>query len=147
MDPGLATGRALRDGAVLANELVLIEQAELESIALPVAGGGTVYRHKLRHDPTLIRFLSIADRGFRSELDRLAAARREVNIGRRDRGWAPAPVDIELDNGILLRGVQVQRPLNGFGAPEAISFNVYIPEQSIESADAPQSERPRRSGG
>jgi hypothetical protein len=52
-----------------------------------------------------------------------------VDVGRRDRGWTPPPIDLELDDRETLHGVVVQRPLEAFAGVAAIEFGVAMPER------------------
>jgi len=128
MDQSVRIGRAFRDDHLVADELELIEQAELRITEVPVAGGArSVVRQRVIRGPSMIRFTTITDEGFRSDLNRLAEASRDPDVGRRVRGWLPEPIDLVMDDGAAWRGVAVQRPLNGYGGAEAIRFNIAVP--------------------
>lgn len=119
------SGRALRDGQVVAAEVEVVERVEVD--ALPVDLPGTTrrdFKPRTTRHPTTIRFVSIEDRELRSDLERLALAARDVDVARRDRGWRPKPLDLALEEDADFAGAYVGRPLNGFGAVEAIEFDL-----------------------
>jgi hypothetical protein len=121
-------GRAWRDGEVVAENVEVIERVEIRTTAIPVAGANRqVVRQTTIHGQPTLRLGFVTEPVFRSELERLAEGRRNIDVGRRDRGWVPAPIELELDDGATLHDVQVQRPLDAFGGVEAIEFNVALP--------------------
>lgn len=130
MDQSVRVGRAFRHGQLIADEVQLIEQAELRASELPVAGSDkSILRQRMISGPTMIRFTSIVDQSFRADLQRLADARRDPEVGRRDRGWTPEAIDLVMNDRMSFTGVQLQRPFDGFGATETIAFNAAIPER------------------
>jgi hypothetical protein len=72
----ITEGRAWRDGEIIADDVELIECGGIRSTPINVAGSA---RQSVRptpfRGPTTIRFRSILDPVFRSELERLAEAR------------------------------------------------------------------------
>lgn len=122
-------GRALRALQVVADDIEVIETVEVGRTPVDIPGTGRRdFKPWVRHHPTTIRFRSVVDPRFRAELERLAAAATDVEAGRRDRRWLPAPFDIVLEDEVSLAGVIVKRPLNGYGAIEQIGFGASLPE-------------------
>ena len=125
MQERIRTGRAMRDGRVIADLVEVTERVESRLTPVPLPGSASV-GHKqqtIRH-PTTVTFRSIADEALRGDLDRLAQAAHNVEVGRRDRGWQPDPIDIVLDDGSQALGAFVDRPFNGYGALEVIAFTL-----------------------
>lgn len=58
---------------------------------------------------TRVEFVSCVDQVFITELRRLDRSRFDVDLARRDRGWAPAPVDFEFEDGGVLTGLELGR--------------------------------------
>ena len=125
MESRVRSGRALRAGQVVASEVEVVERVEVD--AIPVDLPGTArrgFKPRTTHHPTTIRFLSIEDGELRAELERLALAAQDVDVARRDRGWRPEALDLALEEDASFTGAHVGRPLNGFGAVEAIEFDL-----------------------
>jgi hypothetical protein len=79
MDQSVRIGQAFRDDHLVADEVEFIEQAELRTTEVPVAGGGgSVVRQRVIRGPTMIRFPSITDEVFRSDLDRRCVEVRAI---------------------------------------------------------------------
>jgi hypothetical protein len=117
-------GAVTRDGVPLAERIVITRRFEPKMVPVPMAGqASTRYKDLSTEGPTTIR-VEGPEPGFREELERLKAAATDVEVGRRDRGWRPQPVSIEID-GESFEDCGLDRPLNGYGALEAVEFTLY----------------------
>lgn len=121
-------GEAFRAGRGLAR-VVVTRRGERREIRVPLVGtGGYGYREDWIGHPSSIQFVEIWDDELRGELERLARGAADVEVGRRDRRWRPAPIDLRLEG--PRAGIEnviecaLDRPLVPYGAVETVQFGV-----------------------
>jgi hypothetical protein len=120
------SARVFRDGEVLCEEAFVIRRAEDRSIPVDLPGRGRGIKPNVVRGPTGIRFGGFIRTDFRAELERLALASRDDDVGRRDRGWRPR-VTVAIDESGGPREHEdcyLERPINGYGAVEQIEFGL-----------------------
>jgi hypothetical protein len=116
-----------RDGRTICTDAGIVLQYQPRHVPVPIAGDNRYMTRDVGHHlPTIIRFLDGVDPDFEAELAELAhgATDNDVRRSHRDHGWAPAPIDLELDDGRPLNGCRVQYPVMGFGAVHTIDFQL-----------------------
>ena len=120
-----------RQGNAICREAVVVLRYEDRILRVPLAGQAAYgYKDIGRHHPTIIRFLGGIEPGLEGELQELARGATDGDVRRshRDLGWAPAPIDLELDDGRPLNGCRVEYPVMGFGAVHTIDFQLAHPD-------------------
>ncbi len=101
----------------------MIRRFELRAAAIPRAGSQVVsYKVLSVSGPSTIR-ITEPDRELASELQRLLAGARDVEIGRRDRGWRPEPISVVVD-GVAYEQCLLDRPFNPYGTIESVEFRI-----------------------
>lgn len=124
MDKYPQVGELFRDGAAIAERIVLTRRFEPRYAPVAMAGQvSTGFKDLTTQGPTTIR-VERPEPSLRQELERLQAGATDIEIGRRDRQWRPRPVSVELD-GEVFNDCAIDRPLNGYGPLEEVEFTVH----------------------
>jgi hypothetical protein len=114
VDEFIERGRALREGEVVDAEIAVTRRGEIQ--AIPVARPGSM---STGHKPvpvrgeTTIRFDDPSP-ALRAELDRIVELAKDPDLQRKNRGWAPASITIEIESGVYT-DCAISRPLNPYG--------------------------------
>jgi hypothetical protein len=120
----------LREGSPVCREALVVLRFEDRHVRVQLPGQAHYgYKPLGRHHPTIIRFLGGTEPELEAELRELAhgAMDNDVRKGHRNQGWAPAPIDLQLDDGRDLVGCRVQAPILGFGPLAELDFQLAHP--------------------
>ena len=119
-----------REGSAICREAEVVLRYEARILPVPLAGQAAYgYKDVGRHHPTIIRFLGWIEHGFEGEVRELSHGAMDDDVRRRqlDEGWAPPPIDLELEDGQSLSGCHLQAPISGFGPIAELDFQLLHP--------------------
>lgn len=124
-------GQGWRQGRLLSNGLEVALRVEPRLVAVRRAGSyqDDLVDRSRRHE-SLVRFFEVDDSQFADELMQLAAGATDKELPRRQRDgrWAPAPIDLVLEERGERRsyvGARLWRPLNVYGELHELDFRLY----------------------
>jgi len=108
---------------MVADVAITDQRVQPRIVEMRLAGGGTGHKDLSRRHPPLLRFVSVQDHQLHDELRRLSLT--DIEARRRNRGWAPEPIDLSLDDGTQLVGVLIRPPVNAPGGIAVLDFGVH----------------------
>jgi hypothetical protein len=123
MEEFTESGTVLREGVPICDGAEVTRRAEARATRVPVPGSPTIqYKDQSVRGETTIRIID-PDPGFREELEKLRAIASDVDLARANRGWAPAPVTVEIGSRTYA-DCRIGRPLDYFGGVEALEYRL-----------------------
>jgi hypothetical protein len=123
-------GQAFRNGEIVASEILLIEQGEVQSTAFPISGSNRYgHRQRVIRGESTIRFVELDDQTLEAELEKLIAASSDIDLKRQLRDErASTTVDLTLEDGRNLSNCVLRYPISGPAQLEVTDFPILLPD-------------------